>query len=108
MVPPARITSRQNAHVKDAVRLRIGRERRRRQRFLIYGAREIERAIASGIRLLQVFICEELCNPRDKRPLAGLGTSQAELLHVSPDVYSKLAFGDRDDGIVVVAETPRR
>ena len=30
------------------------------------------------------------------------------MLGVSPDVYAKLAFGDRDDGIVVVAETPRR
>jgi TrmH family RNA methyltransferase len=106
---PSRITSRQNSHVKDAVRLRTGRERRRRQQFLIDGAREIERAIAAGIQLLQAFICDELCDSADsRRARTSLETLNAEMLHVSPDVYGKLAFGDRHEGIVVVAETPRR
>jgi RNA methyltransferase, TrmH family len=30
------------------------------------------------------------------------------LLSVTPEVFEKLQFGDRDDGLVVVAETPRR
>jgi hypothetical protein len=33
------ITSRQNPHVKNAVRLRDGHERRRLHKFIIYGVR---------------------------------------------------------------------
>jgi len=104
-----RITSRQNPRVKDAARLRTGRERQRQGRFLIDGAREIRRAIASGIRCIEAFVCESLCEASDARSaVAELTAAGAEILVVSPEVYSKLAFGDRDEGLVVVAETPRR
>jgi len=109
MAQPTRITSRQNPHVKGAVRLRTGRERLRLQRFIIDGAREIERAIAAGITPEQAFICDELCRSADsQRARSAIEASRAELFHVSPEVYAKLAFGDRSDGIVVVAQTPRR
>ena len=52
------ITSRQNARVKEVVRLRAGRERRKVGRFLIDGEREIARALACGVRPLEVFVCE--------------------------------------------------
>jgi TrmH family RNA methyltransferase len=109
MVESLRITSRQNPHVKDAVRLRDGHERRRKQRFIIDGGREISRALDSGIRALKAFICEELCHSIEcHRAKAALETHNAELFHVSPDVFAKLAFGDRHEGIVLVAESPRR
>ena len=62
-----RITSRQNPRVKDAARLRAGRERRRRGQFLIDGAREIERAVAAGVRCIEAFVCEELCDSAEGR-----------------------------------------
>ena len=61
MAIPPLITSRQNERVKDAVRLRTGNERRRQQRFIIDGSREISRAIAAGIHGLVAFVCEPLC-----------------------------------------------
>ena len=64
MAEPSRITSRQNPRVKDAVRLRSGRERRRHGRFIIDGAREIARAVAAGIRCVEAFVCDELCDSR--------------------------------------------
>ena len=64
---PSLITSRQNPQVKDAVRLRDGHERRRQRQFIIDGAREISRALDSGIRPLKAFICEELCQSTDCR-----------------------------------------
>ena len=104
-----RITSRQNPRVKDAVRLRTGRERQRQGRFIIDGAREILRAIESDVRCVEAFVCEELCDSADsRRAIEALESCGAEILGVSPDVYAKLAFGDREDGIVVVAETPQR
>jgi RNA methyltransferase, TrmH family len=108
MVESSRITSRQNTQVKDAVRLRDSRERRRLQQFIIDGAREISRALASDICPLKAFVCEELCQSADCRKAKdAIETHAAEVFKVSPDVYAKLAFGDRNDGLLVIAESPR-
>jgi len=108
--PSQHITSRQNQRVKDVVRLRSGRERARQGQFLIDGVREIERAVRAGIRPIEAFVCEPICTSAEGREtLDGLRRAGAKLSTVTPEVYAKLCFGDRDDvGIVVVAQTPRR
>jgi TrmH family RNA methyltransferase len=109
MHEPLRITSRQNQRVKDAARLRIGRERLRSGRFIIDGAREISRAISGGVRCLEAYVSDAIGeSPAVGEVLAATRSSGAETFQVTPEVFSKLAFGDRDDGIVVVAETPKR
>jgi RNA methyltransferase, TrmH family len=109
MAQTPRITSRQNPHIKDTVRLRDAHERRLRQQFIIDGAREISRALDSGVRLLKAFICEDLCQSNDcQNAKAAVEARAAEIFEVSPDVYARLAFGDRNEGIVIVAEAPRR
>ena len=110
MAIPPLITSRQNERVKDAVRLRTGNERRRQQRFIIDGSREISRAIAAGIHGLVAFVCEPLCeSDAGQSVLAELRAAAIEMLPVTAKVYAKLCFGDReDDGIVLVAQTPAR
>ncbi len=40
--------------------------------------------------------------------LERLGTFDATIWHVSPGVFEKLAFGQRAEGVVAVAETPVR
>ncbi len=102
------ITSPKNPRVKDVVRLRHGRHRSRQGRILIDGARELSRAIGAGVRLLEVFVCEELCTSDEERGLlARLPDCNAERLHVSRQVFEKLAFGDRAEGLLGVAETPQ-
>ncbi len=97
------ITSRQNPRVKEAVALRVGRERRKTGRHLIDGAREIERALECGVRPLEVFVCEGV----EKTVLTPF--SGAEILSVTAEVYEKLCFGEREEaGVVVVAQTPQR
>lgn len=103
-----RITSRQNSHVKDAVRLRSGHERRAERRIIVDGAREIARAIKSGVRPIRLFVCEELCKSADCQSASTAAQeTRAELHSVTPEVFEKLAFGERNDGLVLVAETPR-
>jgi TrmH family RNA methyltransferase len=103
------ITSRHNPRVKDAAALRGRRERQRRRRILIDGAREISRAVAAGVRLVEAFVCVELCETDDARAaVSAVTASGAEVFDVIPFVYGKLQFGERDDGIIVVAETPRQ
>jgi TrmH family RNA methyltransferase len=58
---------------------------------------------------LEAFVCEELCDTAEScKAIEALAAAGTEMLNVSPGVYAKLAFGERDDGIIVVAETPRR
>jgi RNA methyltransferase, TrmH family len=109
MKEPLTITSRQNPRVKEAARLRGGRERQRRGQFLIDGLREIERAVAAGVQCLEAFVREDASESRACEPvLALLEKSRAETFFVTRDVYAKLAFGERDDGVVVVAATSQR
>lgn len=103
-----RITSRQNQRVKEAVQLRERRWRRERGQFLIDGAREIGRAVDAGVVCLEAFVCEELCRSDECRAaVERVAATSAELRYVTPEVFEKLAFGDRADGLVVVAQTPR-
>jgi TrmH family RNA methyltransferase len=103
-----RITSRQNPRVKEAARLRNRDERNRQRRFLIDGAREIARAVAAGIRCVEAFVCAEMCKSQEcQHAVDALTNLPAEIFDVTPEVYAKLAFGERDDGIAVVAQIPQ-
>jgi TrmH family RNA methyltransferase len=102
-----RITSLQNPRVRAAARLRDRRHRQMQGRILIDGTREILRGLEGGLRLIEVFVCKDLC--RD--PLCGplldrLIQAGAEVLEVAPPVFEKLAFGHRAEGLLAVAEMP--
>jgi len=102
------ITSRQNPRVKAAVRLRERRYREKQGRILIDGARELRRAIEAGVRLVEVFVCRPLCQSHEARQvLAAISDCGAEVLDVPEPVFAKLAFGDRAEGVLGVAEMPR-
>jgi TrmH family RNA methyltransferase len=110
------ITSLQNQRVKDAAKLRDHRARQKQQRIIVDGVREIRRAIAADLEWDEAFVCEELLHPAlvGKPPAAPaeivalLKQAGAEIVPVTREVFAKLAFGDRTEGIVAVARTPRR
>ena len=102
-----RITSAQNPRVKNAVRLRDGRQRRLQGRILIDGLREIGRALTAGVAIREVFFCPTLLtNEVGTALIARLREAGAELLEVTENVFTKLAFGQRTDGVLAVAEPP--
>jgi len=102
------ITSIHNPRVKAATRLRDARERSRQGRFLIDGVRELERAVEAGIQLNEVFVCPELlASPAAQALIETLETKRVEIVQVAPRVFAKLAYGDRTEGLVAVAVTPR-
>ena len=102
------ITSTQNQRVKDAARLRNRRQREKQGRLLIDGARELGRAIDGGLELVEVFVCRPLCQSDDARAVvARLEATGAVIQSVTPDVFAKLAFGDRAEGVLGVARTPQ-
>ncbi len=103
------INSLQNARVKNAVRLRDGRHRQKQGRFLIDGIRELSRAGEGGIEIIEIFLCPELCSEEQQRRLDEVLASLkkgAESIAVSQNVFRKMAFGDRAEGVLAVALTP--
>jgi len=102
------ITSVQNQRVKDASRLRDRRQREKQGRFVIDGARELGRAIDGGLELLEVFVCQPLCvGDAARSVVARLDGASVERFGVTRDVFAKLAFGERAEGVLGVARTPR-
>ncbi len=101
------ITSRQNTRIKEAVKLRTGRQRAKQGRFLIDGTREIGRALEAGVEVLEAFVCERFCDSKEARDVVQR-LAQSNCVAVSAEVFEKICFGERNDGVVVIARTPER
>lgn len=99
------ITSVQNPRIKAAVKLRDRRGRVQQQRLLIDGRREVTRALDAQFTVLEVFYREEAA-ARDAELaelLLRIDAAGAARFAVTREVFEKLAYGDRDEGLVVVA-----
>lgn len=108
-MPTQHITSRQNARVKDAARLRDRKARERQGRFVIDGAREIGRALTAGVELLEGYVCQSLGASDEAAGVARqLMRCSGFAATVTEEVFEKLCFGEGRDGLVAVARTPRR
>ncbi|MCC7083943.1 MAG: RNA methyltransferase [Pirellulales bacterium] len=103
------ITSVQNPRVKSAAKLRSSRERVRQQRIVIDGVREIQRAVQGGVVLREVFVCDDAEQSPERRTiLKNLAAAGVAWFTVTSAVFAKIAFGDRREGIVAVADMPQR
>jgi TrmH family RNA methyltransferase len=102
------ITSAQNPRVKDAVRLRSGRGRAKQGRFIVDGVREVQRAVLAEIALDTVYLCAGQSDDRVLQMARSLASRGAEVLLVAPPIFEKLAYGDRNEGVVAVARTPHK
>jgi len=105
MLPP--ITSLQNPRIKQAVKLRDRHGRDDQRRIIIDGRREVERALAAGVQLTELFFAPDVLPPDQEKQLARRAREcGADVLDVSAMVMQKLAFGERHEGIVATAQTP--
>jgi len=89
------ITSVDNARVKEVVRLRSGRERRRAGLFLAEGVREVGRARAAGLRIVQTYYAPELIEWDEGEAVSGR-------------VLARMAYRGEPEGVIAVVEAPRR
>lgn len=100
------ITSLYNPRVKDAIQLRRRRGRDQQQRVLIDGTREVSRALAAGVDILELFVCQDSCDQSARSLLEGCRQRSLKVSSVTAAVFEKLAFGERAEGIVAVAKLP--
>jgi len=106
---PPLITSRQNPRIKQAAELRNRKARDLRGETLVHGPRETLRALAAGAELVTAFVCPDLFRTREApEAQLRLASQGVETLETTPEVFEKLAYGDRLDGVAAVARTVQR
>ena len=88
------ITSIQNARIKHVVALQLKSSlRREKGLFVVEGQREIEHCIACGYEITELFVIDSL---------GYSGGIPATV--VTPQVYEKMAYRERTEGIIAVAK----
>ena len=102
-----RITSTGNPRLKAALRLRGRRERDRMGLTLIDGVRETARALAGGAALREAFVAPPAhLDDEARATLDQLERAGVPLHELGQEAFARLAYGDRLDGLVAVAEMP--
>ena len=101
------ITSPRNEKVKATVKLRRRKHRGKQGRTLIDGARELSRALAAGVNIVEIYFCPKLCDTSESRRLLGqLEELAMDVYEVTENVFEQLAFGERAEGLLAVAIPP--
>jgi TrmH family RNA methyltransferase len=104
---PSTLASPSNPRIKSIARLRDRRERDATGLTLVDGAREARRALDSDIEVVEAFVCDPLLAGEDAR--AALDRLRERGIPVTPTTeaaFTKLAFGDRAEGVLLVVRTP--
>jgi TrmH family RNA methyltransferase len=112
---PVRIESPANPRIKAALELRDRRARETAGMTLVDGGRECLRAMEAGAAVETAFVCRSMVSTREARRVVekveqafGPFGASIELVEVGERAFERLAFGDRTDGVVLVAAVPRR
>ncbi len=95
------IESLQNPKVKEVVKLRDRRHRDETGLFLIEGYRELKRAVDAGRQMQQLFYCPELFLGDNEQAL--IAAAGGEAFECTPEVFAKISYRDRPDGLLGVA-----
>jgi RNA methyltransferase, TrmH family len=108
-MPSHTLTSPSNPRIKSVARLRDRRERESTGLTLVDGAREVRRALQSGVDVVEAFICEPLLAGEDARAaLDLLRERDIPITATTEPAFTKIAFGDRAEGLLVVVRAPNR
>lgn len=103
------ITSAQNPRFKQVLKLQSNRGRKTIDRIIIFGAREVSRALASRWQLTELWICgDHVDNPEVAQMLNSLSPSHSGLtiLEAPGELFERLEFGQRHEGVLAVAVRP--
>ncbi len=102
------ITSLHNPRYKAALKLNTSRGRKLQDRIIIFGEREIRRACESSVQIIDLFLCEGYNdNELDKWLQNHPGNLAERGCVLAENLFLKLSYGDRHEGIIAVAERPQ-
>lgn len=99
-----RITSLQNPHIKNCVKLQQRRERDRQQKMVVEGYRAILQAMHNRYPLHTLYYCPELFYGHQEGDLlAAVAQTGVALLEVAAEPFRKMASAPRPDGLLALA-----
>lgn len=97
-----KINSIQNPLIKSLVLLKEkSRNRKKSSNFLIEGQREISLAIKGGYEIEKILFFPKIYSEIKAQELF----SNAEIIEINKEVFTKLAYRETTDGIIVVAKS---
>ena len=103
------LTSLQNPTVKRAFALRDRRERDREGVTILEGYRELTRAHAAGIPIRETFYCREMfVGENNDALLDTLRDAGSAIYECSANVLRKIAYRERPEGLIAIAEMKRK
>lgn len=102
MTPHETITSSSNPRIRHAASLRAADGRRASGLTLVDGRRELGRAVAAAAAIEEIFVAVDHPAVLDEAWIAEAVARGARLTAVGPKAFGRVAFGDRDEGVVGV------
>ena len=104
-----KITRLQNPRVKQLVKLRDRRPRDETGVFLVEGYREIRRALEKGVALQEIYFSPDwFLGENEPALIAQAQAAGATACELTKDVFAKVAYRERPDGLLAVAPQWRR
>ncbi len=105
MSPPhKRIDSSKNPELRALAKLKTRRARAREGRFLIEGAREVQRALSAGRVLERLYVCPELLGEAGRRLVErAKAESTVGMTELSESAFTHLSHRESPDGILACA-----
>jgi TrmH family RNA methyltransferase len=104
VIAAEKITSLQNPRLKQLVKLRDRRPRDEAGVFLVEGYREVRRALDRKVGFREVYFSPEwFLGENEPALLEEAAAAGAQLFELSRDAFAKVAYRDRPDGLLGLA-----
>lgn len=101
------ITSTANPRIGRIISLRKPEGRRKSRFFIIEGLKECRLALESSVVIEEACLCPELLEPESEEIiLSRIKKKGIALSRVSERVYNRIAFGNRMEGVILIARQP--
>ena len=97
------ISSKTNTNYKDLLALTTTRGRKKSERFIIEGKRELSRALKANISIL-FFVFSESAT-KNEAIAESLGSHFSQAMILSDELFTKLSMRENPDGVMGVAKT---
>lgn len=94
------ITSAHNPKIKELIKLRKARERKKQALIIIEGQPEITLAKQSGLKIIELFYCQAFAGQSKK-----ISEPEEKLITpLAPSVFKKISLRENPDGLLALAE----
>ena len=100
-----RISSPTNPRIRNIVKLKDRKDRRKTGLTIVEGVREISIARQSNLVFKEYYACPEILSRHTGEEfLQEIGKKKHPVYEITKEVFAKISFGDRQEGIVAVVE----